>query len=356
MVGNKKNIILLLVCWLVATLGMATGAYGYPADVPSGRLEPSLLQQQDTVRIDTARTDSLRIQRKGDTTLIVGPVAIDTVGASKDSSVTEKVDQEVAELRDLISAGTIIAILIVLLITYLVNRVMVSIFDHLSERIFKYRLVLKRLIPVLRMVLWAIAFYIILAGIIDPPWGTVITVLASIGVAVGFAAQDVLKNIFGGFMIILDRPFQVGDKIEVGDDYGEVIQVGLRSSRIVTPDDSIVSIPNGELMNKAVSNANSGAFDCLVVAEIFLPADVPLATVKRIAYKAAVSSRYVYLKKPVSIIMLNEVHEENYVVKLRVKAYVFDIRHEFPFKSDMTELILSELNKKGLIPNRELTE
>src|SRR5699024_11243174 len=128
-------------------------------------------------------------------------------------------------------------------------------------------------------------------------------------------------------MIILVRHFQVGDKIEVGDDYGEVIQVGLRSSRIVTPDDSIVSMPNCELMNKAVSNANSGAFDCLVVAEIFLPADVPLATVKRIAYKAAVSSRYVYLKKPVSIIMLNEVHEENFVVKLDRKSTRLNSSH-----------------------------
>src|SRR5699024_12876049 len=117
---------------------------------------------------------------------------------------------------------------------------MVSIFDHLSERIFKYRLVLKRLIPVLRMVLWAIAFYIILAGIIDPPWGTVITVLASTGVAVGFAARDDLKNIFGGFMIIVDRHVQVGDKMDVGEDCDEVIGVRLRSSGSVTTDDSVL--------------------------------------------------------------------------------------------------------------------
>ena len=153
-------------------------------------------------------------------------------------------------------------------------------------------------------------------------------------------------------MIILDRPFQVGDKIEVGDHYGEVTAIGLRSSRIVTPDDSVVSIPNSELMNKAVSNANSSALDCQVVAEIYLPMDVDVDAVKRIAYRAAISSRYVYLQKPVTVIALNEVHEENYVLKLRVKAYVLDIRYEFSFKRDMTTLILGELKNKGLLPKQ----
>src|SRR5699024_6280612 len=107
---------------------------------------------------------------------------------------------------------------------------------------------------------------------------------------------------------------------------------------------------------KAVSNANPGAFDCLVVAESFLPADVPIATVKPLACKGAVASRYVYVRKPVSIIMLNEVHEESFVVKLRVKAYVFDIRHEIPIKSHITEFIIRELKKKGLNPIRKVTK
>ena len=102
-------------------------------------------------------------------------------------------------------------------------------------------------------------------------------------------------------------------------------------------------------MNRAVSNANSSALDCQVVAEIYLPAETDIDIAKRIAYKAAVSSRYVYLQKPIAVIALNEVQETNFMIKLRVKAYVLDIRYEFPFKSDMTELILGELNRKGLL-------
>ena len=249
--------------------------------------------------------------------------------------------------------GIILAIIIALVITYFLNRFVVVVLENLSEKFTSYRLGIKRMVPVVRLVIWTFAIYIIIAGIINPPLSTIITVLASVGIAVGFAAQDILKNIFGGFIIIMDRPFQVGDKIQVAEHYGEVLSIGLRSSRIVTPDDSVVTIPNSELMNKAVSNSNSSALDCQVVAEIFLPMDVDVDAVKRIAYRAAVSSRYVYLQKPIAIIALNEVHEENFVLKLRVKAYVLDIRYEFPFKSDMTELILSELKQRDMLPKQK---
>jgi small-conductance mechanosensitive channel len=285
----------------------------------------------DTANLDTARADT----------------------SSNLDQVGQDTGKALSEIENLISVGIILAIIIALIITYFLNRFVVLVLENLSEQFTSYRLGIKRMVPVVRLVIWTFALYIIIAGIINPPLSTIITVLASVGIAVGFAAQDILKNIFGGFIIIMDRPFQVGDKIQVADHYGEVLSIGLRSSRIVTPDDSVVTIPNSELMNKAVSNTNSSALDCQVVAEIFLPMDVDVDTVKRIAYRAAVSSRYVYLQKPIAIIALNEVHEENFVLKLRVKAYVLDIRYEFPFKSDMTELILSELKQRDILPKQK---
>ena len=307
--------------------------------------QPSAAQQEqpDTVILtDPVLLDTSGVQSKIDT----AAATPETAGAEAEGGGT------LSQFEELISVSTVFITIILLLLTYFVNRLAVLVLENLSERFTNYRLGIKRMVPIIRLLIWAFAFYVIIAGVINPPLSTIVTVLASIGIAVGFAAQDILKNVFGGFMIILDRPFQVGDKIEVGDYYGEVLSIGLRSSRIVTPDDSVVAIPNGELMNRAVSNANSSALDCLVVAEIFLPMNVDVDTVKRIAYKAAVSSRYVYLQKPVSVITLNEVHEENFVVKLRVKAYVLDIRYEFPFKSDMTELILGELRKRKMLPEK----
>ena len=272
---------------------------------------------------------------------------------NSDSTITSKQSsgQPGSVIREIISLRKIALALFTIIVIYVFNLILVRLLDTFSERFSSYRLFTKRLIPILRIVIWLIAFYVILEGIFDPPLETIIAVAASLGIAIGFASQDILKNIFGGIMIILDRPFQVGDKIQVDQYYGEVTRIGLRSSRIVTKDDSSVAIPNAEIMNKAVSNTNSGALDCQVVAEIFLPVGTNVALVKEIAKKAAYASKYVYLKKPVAVIVLNEMHERQYVIKLRVKAYVFDIRYEFPFKSDLTERILLELDRYQLNTN-----
>ena len=288
-----------------------------------------------------------------DTSMQSGPA--DTSSVSDEQGLSAEnlestAEQNIAQLRELISFSKIFYSFLILFITYFLNKYLSLILDNLSEKLTNYRLFIKRLVPISRILIWSFAIYIVIAGVITPPLETIITIGASIGIAVGFASQDILKNIFGGIMIILDRPFQVGDKIQVGDHYGEVQTIGLRSSRVVTPDDSVVSIPNAELMNKAVSNSNSSALDCQVVAEIYLPAIVDVMKAKQIAFRAVYSSPYTFLNKPVDVIVLNELSEKYFLMKMRVKAYVLDIRYEFLFKSDMTELILEELNRQGMIP------
>jgi small-conductance mechanosensitive channel len=273
---------------------------------------------------------------------------------ASDSTVAGDTEQALAQLEQVISWPKIITIIFFFIIVYYVTVFITTILDNFSERISKYRLRIKRMVPIFRVVIWTLAIYIAIAGIIQPPYATIITFMASVGIAVGLASQDVLKNLFGGVMLILDRPFQVGDKIQFEDHYGEVLQIGLRSSRIVTPGDSIVTIPNGELIRTSVSNANSGALDCLVVTDIYLPAESPVELVKDVAYKAVIASKYVFLKKPISIMTENQMHERRFILKLKVKAYVLDIRYEFPFQSDVTELILTELKRKGIIKDELL--
>ncbi|GAB5409403.1 MAG: mechanosensitive ion channel [Balneolaceae bacterium] len=275
--------------------------------------------------------------------------------SANDSTASVTINTSVSNFKDFFSITKIISSLIVLFGTYFFTRILSFLLGALAEKRSSYRLILKRVVPFLNVAIWSIALFIVIAGIISPPIETILTVGASVGIAVGFAAQDILKNIFGGFIIIMDRPFQVGDKIEVDGYYGEVTEIGLRSTRIVTPDDSLVSLPNADLVSNAVSNSNSGALDCQVVASIFLPASVNVENVKEIAYRAAVTSRYVYLKKPVVVMTENKVFQQNYVIQLKVKAYVLDIRYEFLLKSDITELILGELNREGLVPKSGLS-
>lgn len=273
---------------------------------------------------------------------------------SLQEAAPDGIKEEMPVIKDIISVGKIFWTIVFIIAAYFVNKFLAKILERFAERSTNYRITIKGLIPVVKILIWIFTIFIIIAGIIRPPMETVIAVGASVGIAVGFAAQDILKNIFGGIMILFDQPFQVGDKIEVGDYYGEVVKIGLRSTRVVTPDDSLVSIPNSELMNKSVSNSNAGEANCQVVAEIYLPITVDTEQVRKIAIEAAQVSRYVYLNKPIVVLFFNEVKERRSYLKMRLKAYVSDIRFEFAFKSDMTEIVMRELVTRKVIDAEDL--
>ncbi|MCB9258440.1 MAG: mechanosensitive ion channel [Ignavibacteriales bacterium] len=264
-------------------------------------------------------------------------------------------DENVKEkLTDIFSLSKIIWAVIFFLVSYYVIKFVTKILDKFSEKSARYRITLKGVIPVVRILGWTIVISIVIIVIFAPPIESLVVVTGSLGIAVGFASQDIIRNIFGGIMTLFDRPFQVGDKVEVGGYYGEVKSIGLRSTRIVTPDDSVVSIPNGDIMSKSVSNANTGETNCQVVAELFLPSYIDLEKVRGIAIKSAQVSKYIYLKKPIAVIFKNEIYHNRSMIKMRLKAYVLDIRYEFAFMSEMTENTLRELIKHNLINKEEL--
>jgi small-conductance mechanosensitive channel len=272
---------------------------------------------------------------------------------SADSTANILIQLKPPSVLKVISVGKVIWAIIFLIIGLYIIRLITKILEIFAERSTSYRITIKGIVPIVRIFGWMLVIYIVIAGIFRPPFATVIAVTASVGIAVGFAAQDIIKNIIGGIMILFDHPFQVGDKIQLGEYYGEVIKIGLSSTKIVTPDDSTVTIPNGEMMNKSVSNANYGEPNCQVVAEIYLPIDIDTDRVRQIAIEAAQVSKYVYLNKSITVLFFNEIKDRKAYLKMRLKAYVMDIRYEFQFKSDMTELVMKELLIQQLISTED---
>lgn len=256
---------------------------------------------------------------------------------------------QVPEITRIFSPMKILWSIIFFIIGYFIIRFITQSIEIWSEKSAERRIRGKAIVPIVKILSWIVVIYIIVDGIYDPPRQSLIAFGASIGVAVGFAAQDILKNIFGGFIILIDRPFKVGDKIEVGSVYGEVLDMSLRSTRIQTADDSMVTVPNGELMNQSISNSNSGETNCQVVAEIYLPITIDTEKVRKIAIESANVSKFIYLAKPVAVLFFNEVKHDKLCYKMRLKAYVMDIRYEFAFKSEMTEIVMRELLKAKVL-------
>ena len=77
-----------------------------------------------------------------------------------------------------------------------------------------------------------------------------------IGLAIALAAKDTISNFFGTIVIIADCPYRIGDRIESGKINGIVTHIGMRSTRIMTADESVYTIPNSELTNTPLCNIN----------------------------------------------------------------------------------------------------
>ena len=267
-------------------------------------------------------------------------VLTDTLKANE--GLIAEMSSETRALSDYFSFPKLFLTLIILALTYLFLRIVSGLLTVWGERTARHRVTIKGFIPVVRIVVWIGSVSFIIVAIFHPPMASVLALSASIGVAVGFAAQDLLKNIFGGIVIIIDKPFQIGDKVQIGDHYGEVVGIGLRSTRIVTPSDSLVSVPNSEIMNQAVSNANAGEENCQVVTEIYLPLTTDIQEVRKTAMEAAQVSRYVFLNKPIVVLFSQENVGHRVLLKVKVKAYVNDLRNEFLFQSEVTEVLTRE--------------
>ncbi|MFT6100882.1 MAG: small-conductance mechanosensitive channel, partial [Arenicella sp.] len=81
-----------------------------------------------------------------------------------------------------------------------------------------------------------------------------------VGIAVGFAAKDTLANLFSGVFILADRPYKLGDYVNLDSgERGKVTHIGIRSTRLITRDDIEVTIPNGVIGNQKIVNENGGS-------------------------------------------------------------------------------------------------
>lgn len=246
-----------------------------------------------------------------------------------------------------ITGASILYTILVVAATWLLARVSDALWETLSRKAPRARFFFKMLAPILRFALWIVSTITVLK-ILAPPRDTLLAVLASIGIALGLGAQDLVKNLIGGLVILVDRPYQLGDRVKIGDAYGEIDHIGLRSTKLTTPDDTRVTIPNSDILSGKAWNANSGVPDCQVVTDLFLPIDADPAEAIDIGYEAAYSSPYILLVKPV-VVLLQDGFDQRPFLRLRVKAYVYDHRFEPRFQSDVTLRAKAEFLKRGML-------
>jgi small-conductance mechanosensitive channel len=258
------------------------------------------------------------------------------------------VDVEVGEVFRFVRWSMVPLALLVVSGAFVGQQVLRRLLDDLGERFTDRRLLLKKISAIARLVIVVVTVGLALAMTLDLQSSALLALAGTIGLAVGFSFKDLIASLMAGVILLIDEPFQVGDRITFGSYYGEVTQVGFRSVRLVTLDDNLVTIPNSAFLTDSVASANAGALDCMVVVPFYVAAAEDFQEARRLITEAGATSRYVYLQKPLVTLIHDAFLGERFVTVISLKAYVFDARYEKAFVTDVTERVKLALRRHGI--------
>ena len=205
------------------------------------------------------------------------------------------------------------------------------------------------IIFVFRAAVWFGGLYLALSELGIELFG-VLASLAVFSLIIGLAMQQTLGNIVNSFMLALDQPFEVGDRIEVEGKMGSVVSVGILSTKILTHEENLVVIPNNSLVNSTVINHARGGGDGVgrrisLVQDIGVGYDEDISHVKYTVLQLMRECPYV-LPKPEPRVLLIELGD--FAKVFRMYGWVEDYSDEYVARDWLLKNIDEQFKSEGI--------
>ncbi|MEJ5304801.1 MAG: mechanosensitive ion channel domain-containing protein [Ignavibacteria bacterium] len=277
-------------------------------------------------------------------TTIVTPAKVETVKiVIKEKEYTPLINEQNKSdkfIDDLISQIIPVGwkILLILLVVFLMG-----LLNYRLNRFYnKYNLSSKfknaDLIKVISHILiWTFTVVFILFVILKTSGILVLLFLIFVFIVLIISIGELAKNVVGGIMILIDKPFEYGDWIKIGNYSGKVHSKNLRTTDIITEDDSLIKIPNQLFISSAFENLNVISKNKQVTFIIEIPPRAEISKIKTALNEIVSLSIFNSINKPVEVIYKGRNDKGN--LEFQVRAYVFDAKFESEFKSDVQEKV-----------------
>jgi small-conductance mechanosensitive channel len=285
------------------------------------------------------------------------PIAAAAVGLSIASPALAQSAEEgltavdsVAIITGMVRWPGLVASIFVIAIAWLLLRVTARGVEQLGKAFVDSRLTLQKAQAFFRFFVFFATTAIVVLLSLEISREVLAVLGGTVAVAVGFAMKDLVASLVAGVMIMFDRPFQVGDRVTFGGQYGDIISIGLRSVKLRTLDDSMVTIPNSLFLSEVTSCGNYGVLNMQVMIDFMIGIDQDVERARDLVREAAVTSNFVYLSHPVDV-LVSQVHENGQAaLRLRLKVYVVDTVFEKALETDITLRVMAAFRAEGIRP------
>ena len=240
--------------------------------------------------------------------------------------------------------------LLIILFSLIIARLMRRLFEAFGTRFTDKRLLINQVGSFARFGVFLLGGLAAALTVLKITPEVLLAVGGTLAVAVGFALKDFVSSIVAGLIILVDRPFQVGDRVSFDGWYGEITHIGLRSVKLMTLDDTQVTIPNNKFLTDSVASANAGSVEMMVQMDFYIGLDQDLAGAKSVVTEALTSSRFFSTARPWAVTVSQILEDSYFALRLRAKAYVLDVRFEKAFETDVTERVVEAFGEAKIQP------
>ncbi|GAM70080.1 potassium efflux system kefA protein [Vibrio sp. JCM 19236] len=258
----------------------------------------------------------------------------------------------IQEFASLIRWGGVLFSIVIIACTWVLLRFIDSIVESVSTQFVQYRMLLQKAQSFFQFFIYVTAGLVVFMISFRINDHILALIGGTLAVSVGFALKDLAASFIAGLTVMIDRPFQVGDRVTFEGNYGDIITIGLRSVRMRTLNDDIITIPNNKFLNEVTVSGNYGALDMQVVIPFFVGIEQDIDLARDLIQEAASSSRYIHLPKPVVVLVKQTISDNYLAIQLTCKAYVVDTAYEKLFETDITLRVMKEFRKHGITPPR----
>lgn len=240
--------------------------------------------------------------------------------------------------------------ILILIVTIGLGNITTRSLNRLSNRFSDRRLAIQQVAAFVRFMLYLFGGLGATAAMLSLRREVLIALAGTAAFSIGFALKDFIASIVAGIIILVDRPFQVGDRVTFDGYYGEVRHIGLRSVRLMTLDDTQITIPNNKFLTDSVASGNAGDVQMMIQMDFFVGLEEDITRAKQLVSEALTTSRYIALDRTWKV-LVSEIMQQTYVsVRIRAKAYVIDVRFEKDFETDVTERVLEAFRAETIRP------